>query len=308
MSPTRYPFLMPVSMFLLGLAYYCSCPEGCAAQSDERIQGPVIEIKGDYVKIDFSGAKIPKGTLARVARGDSGRNVGKVRITVSNDKYTVGKVLRGKMKVDDVVTLEAETDSPVPERGSRLADRSSRGGGKAVEETLAVTPLGKEEFEASVHQLFRAGGLTRPANYASLRNLSARRFHSMFEQEIQEATSDAEFRKWLEEHTDIREELYTAIATDFDRVPKVLQIFSDLWKKYPEKIEEYSELAIATAVVWDDPRATYTFRHHQKRAKASLPEGQMGPFDNFRFLVDTEDYMQGRICLLYTSPSPRDRG
>ena len=288
MRPPRHRFFASVVFLLVcaGLDSLCSAP--CSAQSNESVEGTIIEVKGDFAKIDFSGVEVAKGLSAKVMRADSEKDVGEVQITYSDKEYSVGKIKSGTLSVADVVVIESKKKTA---RKKKKPDSKE----KDADAVLPTTPISGEEFDAQILQLFKDGVLTKPVSYKKLRNLFARRFQAEFKAQIEEVTSDSEFKQWLDEHNDIKEELYTAINAKFDNVPEVLSLFQSLWKKFPDKIEEYGQLAIAVSVVWDRPRAIYDFRRHQTRAKADLPEGQMDAFENFQFLVDTEAYMQGRI-------------
>ena len=258
-----------------------------AAQTETPIQGKVIEVKGDFVKIDVSGAEVAKGLPATVTRGAAKKVIAKLRITYADDQYVVGKVESGKPKVDDVVSIGevAQTTKPKPRDSKKSSDSDE----------LPSTPISAKELDELVLGLYKDNALTKPASYPTLRNLFARRFEDRHQRELTVIDEKPEFKKWLQENDEIREEFYIAVDPQFDDLGNALGVFFELWKRHPEKISEYGQLAIATSVVWDTPRAIYDFRRHQKRAKAPLPEEQANGFDNFKFLVDTEDYMEGRI-------------
>jgi phage FluMu protein Com len=145
--------------------------------------------------------------------------------------------------------------------------------------------------------LYEKKKLFLPIEYPTLRRIYAERFERQNEQKIKQAfgADYEEMNKWLAGHRDIKEELYTAIKTEYDDVTAVLAIFRDLKQKFPTKIESYANLAIATAVTWDQPRSgVYDYGMHQRRTKSTMPEGELDAAGNFQFLLDTEKFMQGR--------------
>ena len=101
---------------------------------------------------------------------------------------------------------------------------------------------------------------------------------------------------WFSKNPSIKEELYLAIDPQTDKLVEALKIFQSIKNTYPEKIITYADLAIATCVVWDNPRAIYSHKGAQGAAKATQePDTLSTPLDNFKYLVDAEDFMQGRI-------------
>ena len=158
-------------------------------------------------------------------------------------------------------------------------------------------PLTREDFNKAIVELFENKKLTSPDSYETIRDLNARVFEYEHQSEIETAFGDQakKIEAWFVEHPEIKAELYTAIDPEFDDVTKALQIFRTLFETYPEKIVSYSELAIATAIVWDSKHGIYDYSRHQRRAKASMPSDQVDGIDGFKFLVDAEPFMEGRI-------------
>ncbi|MFO0936917.1 MAG: hypothetical protein U0798_10430 [Gemmataceae bacterium] len=95
---------------------------------------------------------------------------------------------------------------------------------------------------------------------------------------------------WLEQNPEIKEMLYTAIDPESDRVMRALAVFKDLYKQGPEKLKTYANVAVACAVVWDDPRAAYDYRGHQIRTQSKLPDGVMNNrhIENYNYLIENE--------------------
>ena len=130
----------------------------------------------------------------------------------------------------------------------------------------------------------------------TLRGIFANRFERQNEQAIKNAFGEdyESVSAWFEENRVVKEELYTAIDPDVDDVPRALQIFKELKDQFPEQIASYGNLAIAIAVTWDRPKAIYDYANHQRRAKATMPEGATDAAANFEYFLKTEQFMQGR--------------
>jgi len=145
------------------------------------------------------------------------------------------------------------------------------------------------------------GTLFNRQTYPELRKIFADLFQQQHQSEMKQAfgADHKEMTAWLDEHVELKEELFTAIDPEKDNVVAALKLFNDIRKKYPEKIVPYGELAIATAVVWDNPeRSVYDYHRHATRAKTTIPTNQLNALENFQYLVETESMMQGRVRFL----------
>ena len=154
------------------------------------------------------------------------------------------------------------------------------------------------DFQKSILELHAAEKLLVKKEYPALRKLFADRFAAQQAEQIRTGLgADYEaMMAWFEEHPNVREELYIAIDPEADAIPRVLAIFNEIRKTSPDKLEPYANLAIATALVWDDERrGVYQYDHHAQRCKANLPSGMAGAIDNFNYFVKAEPVMQGRI-------------
>jgi len=158
-------------------------------------------------------------------------------------------------------------------------------------------PLNQDDFNKAILEIYESKKLTSPDSYESLRDLNARLFESEHQNEIETAFGDQaeKINAWFAEHPIIKSELFNAIDPAIDDVVKALEIFKTLFETYPDEIVAYSELAIATAVVWDNEKGVYNHARHQRRAKASMPDGRIDGIEGFKFLVDAEPFMEGRI-------------
>ena len=145
-------------------------------------------------------------------------------------------------------------------------------------------------------ELYDNRALFSTKEYPTLRGIFADRFERQNEQAIKNAFGEdyESVSAWLEENRVVKEELYTAIDPEVDDVPRSLQIFKELKDQFPEQFASYGNLAIAIAVTWDRPKAIYDYANHQRRAKATMPEGTTDAAANFEYFLKTEQFMQGR--------------
>ena len=138
--------------------------------------------------------------------------------------------------------------------------------------------------------------LFSPSEYRTIRGVFAGRFERLYEQQIRQAygADYQEMTAWLDEHRDIKEELYAAIDPAHDKISAALGLFNQIRKEFPRQIVPYANLAIAVAVVWDDQRGVYDYTGHQRRTRSKLPDARPGAIENFKYVVDAERFVQGR--------------
>ena len=155
------------------------------------------------------------------------------------------------------------------------------------------------EGDEIILQLYEKNKLLSKREYRTLRKVFAERFENGHREQIREKLGEknGEMRQWLEEHVDIKQELYLAIDPEHDKVPEVLGLFKELKEGFPGKIESYASLAIAVSVVWDDQRRAI-HRSPCGQHQSVRPEGEVGAVENFRYFVETEGVMQGRAAWL----------
>jgi hypothetical protein len=137
------------------------------------------------------------------------------------------------------------------------------------------------------------GQLFRERNYQAIRNIFADRFERDYAEVIKQAV-DPGFRQWLEEHSEIKAELFTAIDPSVDQVEQCLQIFETLQQEFPDQIESYANLAIALAVTWDNQRAITAHVGPMRQGEATPPEDPATTEQSFSYFVQNASRMQGR--------------
>ncbi len=155
-----------------------------------------------------------------------------------------------------------------------------------------------DDFDKALDELYTSGKLFKKEEYKTVRAAFARRFEIKHADTLQQAFGEdhEKLTAWLKENPEIKEELFTAIDEVHDDVVAVLRLFRDIWKKHPDTIKPYFNLAIAVAVVWDDPKkGVYDHTHHGRRTKSIIPDNKdVGAMENYEFLVKHEKVMQGR--------------
>jgi hypothetical protein len=167
---------------------------------------------------------------------------------------------------------------------------------------LAVRAPGGEKSDDWVQpiaDLYSGGKLFDKGQYKAVRAAFAHAFELRHDKQLRESYGDdfEALNEWLTKHADIKEEFYTAINEGHDRPAAALRLFRDLWKKYPDEVAKYPNLAIATAVVWDDPaRGPYDYRGHQIRTHSTLPEAvtKFTPLDAFEYYAGHAREIQGK--------------
>ena len=154
------------------------------------------------------------------------------------------------------------------------------------------------ELLLSLHKRER---LAAADSYPILRKLFADRFAQKHESVLKEAWGKdyREIMHWLDQRPEIREEFFLALDPEHDRLPEALRLFQSLRKQFPERFEEYAQLAIAVSVVWDEPRGSVVdYAHHARRTDSKMPEDLLTAPDVFRYFVEAESVMQGRAKFL----------
>ena len=148
---------------------------------------------------------------------------------------------------------------------------------------------------ATLLELYKQKKLFSPKEYPTIRKFYADRFAKAHAEVLAQIFgADPELTAWLEKNADLKEELYIAIKPE-DDVPAVLTLFQELHRQFPAKLKAYAQLAIAVAVTWDDDRNVYRYDGQSRRVHAVMPEQLLSAVDTFRYFVDAEQYMQGRI-------------
>ncbi|QGJ70456.1 Hypothetical protein PBC10988_21530 [Planctomycetales bacterium 10988] len=192
--------------------------------------------------------------------------------------------------------LRRELGDPIAE--GKPSDPSAM---MAKSEADSETPAGPDAFDDRVLDLFKKNRLLSTREYPTLRKIAADRFADKYSSEIEMGLGDSQspLRNWLKEHPEIQEELYVALDPELDQIVPALTVFRQLYEAFPEEMETYGDLAIATAVTWDNPDAVYSYERHQERTRSTLPETpQLDAVENFRYFLEKERIMQGRAKFL----------
>jgi len=163
---------------------------------------------------------------------------------------------------------------------------------------LCAVSFGADEPLQPILDLNKSGKLFDKSEYKKVRAAAAQVFEARSMAVIKDAFGEdhTALTAWLEKNKDLKEEFFSAIHQQKDDVPKVLEIFRDLWKDDKEAVAKYPNLAIAVSVVWDNPKGLYDYRGHQVRTKSNLPENYLkyGPREEFKYHIAHAKEVQGK--------------
>jgi hypothetical protein len=146
---------------------------------------------------------------------------------------------------------------------------------------------------AEIMDLYKTGKLFRREAYKQVRAAFARRFEANHDVDLKKAYGEDydAINAWFAQNIDVKENLYTALLEGHDEIPKALALFKEIWKQYPDSLQKWSQLAIATAVTWDQDQGVYDYKAHQTRVQSTLPDGMMDALENYKYVVDNEKKM-----------------
>ena len=135
--------------------------------------------------------------------------------------------------------------------------------------------------------------------YKAARTVVAEWFARKHDAEIRAAfdKDHEEIVKFLQENPDLRDTLFTAFDPETDKVEEGLKIFRELHKLGADKLKAHPALAVALCVVWDDPKAVYDYRGHQRRTRSVLPVDPMtvGWKENYEYLLAHQGELKGAV-------------
>jgi hypothetical protein len=163
-----------------------------------------------------------------------------------------------------------------------------------IVEADALHPPGAEVLE-----LYQSGKLFQRSAYKEARGAFSRRFEANHQADLKKAYGDDydAINAWFAKNPDVQENFYTALVERYDDIPKALALFKEIWKRHPDTMPKWSQLAIATAVTWDQERGVYDYKPHQNRVQSVLPDGMLGALENYRYVVDNEKRMPQPVSL-----------
>lgn len=166
-----------------------------------------------------------------------------------------------------------------------------------VASTAPLQSQPAKDIDQAIIDLYQSGKLFDKAQHKSVRKAFADVFAAGHENEIRQGFGEDhdKLTAWLKDRPDVCEKFFTAVDEKHDKVPRVMELFHEIWKLHPKQIEKHHNLAIAVAVVWDDPRGVYDYVRHQKRVKSSLPGDRIEAMENFKYILDNDKVTEGRI-------------
>jgi len=157
----------------------------------------------------------------------------------------------------------------------------------------------QEKFVDSLAKLHEKKDLLGRSDYLGVRKLFVEVFEQQHEYTLGKlAEGDgAAFRKWLDDHSEFKEEFFIAAdpEDDFVAAYKVLQ---SLHQKFRKTFDDYGQFAIAIALTWDQEGKIDHYDDHQRRTHSIMPKALLKAADNFEYFADMADVMQGRAQYL----------
>ncbi len=122
-------------------------------------------------------------------------------------------------------------------------------------------------------------------DYLELRSRAARQVLAEYAALVEKEWGQSEepFRQWIEARPELLEEYLTALEPDRDDFAASLALMRRLCTDHPEAVDIYPELAIAMAVVWDQPDSPGFAGDSRSQFQAFPPPGMATAMDVFRF-------------------------
>ncbi len=163
----------------------------------------------------------------------------------------------------------------------------------APDQIEITDPEGLYPPGAEITKLYKSGKLFQREAYKQVRTAFAKRFAERHQADIRKAYGEDydALDAWFAKNVDTKENFYTALLEGHDDIPKALALFKEIWKQYPQSLQKWGQLAIATAVTWDQDQGVYDYKPHQMRVQATLPAGTMDALANYKFIVSNEKKM-----------------
>ena len=207
--------------------------------------------------------------------------------------------VRVEPKVEVAMRTETPAASPDPSPPPPVPASSSPDNSRDYLQTETRDPKLQELLDLYAKKQVKSTDrkLFAPASYPILRAWFADRIRTEQADKLEQAwkTDKDAMLKWLDERPDFRDELFTALDPDSDNIVDAMKLLRELKETFPKDIDRYGNLAIATCVVWDQPKNVYHYKGVANRAKAKMPDNLATGVDSFRYLVEREQFMEGRI-------------
>ncbi len=216
----------------------------------------------------------------------------------------VSPAMHRRLSLNFGVALAAygNLDSSTPSIASTNPSTTPAAAGTTTNIAAPLQPGDLDETAlASLDALYQSKQLLDKKSYKEVRAVFAAQFERTHADVLKSAWADDydALVAWLEERTELKEEFFVAIDPQHDNLSGALRVMHQLWKRFPREVENYPQLAIAVAVVWDNERTgPYDYTTHQVRTKSSMPETLLDGYQVFEEFVRNENVMQGRTKLI----------
>lgn len=201
-------------------------------------------------------------------------------------EFTFGVFLAEPREENSEVASNPRSATVGGMRDDSLAEIYKFGPGDGAEDVEIVSQVGKfTPMHQLMLDLFEKKKLFDRKSFPEIRKVHAELTAEKFAEEIKTEWGDEDsgILKWMNDPKNIgyRELFFLVLDPKNDDVPKVLRLMRQIYEKYPEKFAEFTELAIAVAVVWDNENGIEGSPTGQHR---SVPASkQLGALENFEF-------------------------
>ena len=156
------------------------------------------------------------------------------------------------------------------------------------------------DYDPQLLELYRSKNLLKPAEYPALRKIVVQKFVREHSEKLHQGLGEdyEDMKQWCKENRETFEELCMALSDRYDNIAGAFSVLNQLRKTFPDEVKAYPNLAIATAVVWDDgsresdrlilgAAAQARAKYNRKKSTHAL--------ENFAYFIENEKYMQGRL-------------
>jgi hypothetical protein len=159
-------------------------------------------------------------------------------------------------------------------------------------------PKKSDAIVKSLGEMVTSGKMFEKKEYPAVRKAFCQLFEERNKEEIEAGFGEdrVAILAFLEKNREFKEELFTAFDEKHDKIANGLKIIAAIWKKSPENLIKYSNLAIALAVVWDNPKNVYDYEYHAQRTKSTMPSdfGKLTPIALFDYWIAKEKELKGK--------------
>ena len=151
-------------------------------------------------------------------------------------------------------------------------------------ESRSFFEYSSETWEKRISSLHRKNKLLEVSAYPELRRFAAMQVAEKYRAEITQIWGEPrdEFPMFLDKHSELLENFWLALEPQHDDVPAAMKLLRQIWEFSPVRLKEFPELAIAIAVVWDQPDSA-AFEDSGGQHQAVPAPNRATALDNFQY-------------------------